>query len=328
MSAQSVSREPRRIEFPGPAAPSAVPGARGGCHSPEEPGALVFPVSRGGPHPAAQPPAMRSVEPSPLAFPAALQANRSNAPTEAVSEPAPLQLPSSPAATRTAGPGRAAFGVFEHPMQQAAQHVAQTLEPNAYAADQARVHRYIAGLLPFKQDTVETWGAHTTEDCRLVALRAADLTRQFSQLNSTRTLSEVLDASTPASSLLGKVRQQFSQTVEQRTARVSALKASLDSLLREVRQVLPQARDEARRMAALLLALRAVAQSAGNPPTASFELVLEQRLGLLRAALLQINQVPVQLEGLESTAVLQAAQCDRLVNVTLSALALAGSRRK
>ena len=211
-------------------------------------------------------------------------------------------------------------------MQVAAQRTALTVEPQFYGTDKARVDRYIAALLPFKQETVESWGNHTLGDCRQAALSAAEVTKRFAALKSSQTLDSVLASVAPAQGMLDRLKSRLGMSAAQREALVRHLQGELETVLRDVRGLAPNATDEGKRLAALLLALRSVAQACGTPASSTFELILEQRLGTLRSALTQINLVPAQLKALEDTASLQLAQCGRLLNVTLPAARLAEGR--
>lgn len=221
--------------------------------------------------------------------------------------------------------GQMLFGVTAHPMKAAAQQAATAIESAFYAGDQARVDRYIDALLPFKQETVESWAAHTLNDCRAETLKAAELSRRFAELQGATTLDAALESLAPSKGVFDQVRKRFLMSAQQREAAVRHLRGELEPLLGEVRKVKPNAEAEGKRLAALLLSLRAVAQASGTPPTTSFELALDQRLGTLRAALTQANMVPEQLRAIESSASLQMAQCDRLLNVAFTASKLAGS---
>jgi len=316
-----MSYEPKPLSF-GDLPASAVPPARKAPEAVRVPGALVFPES--GPT-CVSPAAPSRAEVRQLAFPPAPPAPvKSGTPAAAPSAVDFTHVrPVKPVAT---GP-KPAFSEPDHPLLATARAAAERIAPQLFVQEEERTLRHLRRLLPFTRETVETWGSYVLDDCRALSQSCAGLTAEFNALRSAERLERVLHANEPASGILAKVRRRLAMSTSEQEVELRRLRTELEGMLARVRTLMPQVRADGVRLATQTLALSAVAQAAGRPPDSTFELLLEQRQGLLRAASTQMQHVPAQLKLIEDTAALQHAQCERVLNVTLSAVSLVRANR-
>lgn len=213
-------------------------------------------------------------------------------------------------------------------MLAAARAKARELGPELMAADEARMERHLQRLLPFTREAVQTWASFVLDDCRALGLASASLTARFSALRSAERLEQVLSQDQPSKGLLDRLKRPRRLSASQREVLARVLRDELSQVLAEAQKLTPQVKEDGSRLATQLLALRAVSEAAGRPEDSSFELLVEQRRELLRAATAQMQMLPLQLKALKDTASLQHTQCEKFLNVTLPALALGASSTK
>lgn len=325
-----MSREPSRICFADtPASPVAAVAAG---RSSQEPQALSLDA-----FPSSETPSKASPtkEPGPLTFKSAPSSQEKPATSSQpkASPAAPKAVSFSEDATIRAGasapsraPGAALFEAKAHPAQAHAEGEARLLEATLFDRNQELVVRLLRQLLPFKKETVESWGASSLEACKDLAIGTARATQEFAALRSTELIEGTVAAITPRAGLLSRFKEKLGPSREQREASLRHIRGELERLLKQLRGYQPEADKQAQRLACHLLALRAVVSTVGMPTEATFEMILDQRLATLQAALTQALLVPAHLKATEDTIVLQVAQCDRLLAVTLSAVALSHTR--
>lgn len=304
-----MAHEPGRIAFP---AQAGAPAAR---RASDEPRALTFPASS-----APKRDTLSRVEPA-------------DGPRAVAFKPAPVQAAApAPAAVSFEGvrarptvraAGVSAFEEAGHPLRESALRKAQELSPDLVKGNEARLARYLSELLPLKSAAVENFGAHSLDQCRVHAENAAHGAQFHARLNATEILQAALESNFPRTGLKARLKSFVADSPETHRARLQGLRPQLTTLLSDIRRALPEVLADGQRLALSLLALRSVREVTGTCPDTVLELAVVRRLETLRVALAQAELVPAQMRGQEGTLSLQTTECDRLLNVTFSAVALA-----
>lgn len=287
-------------------------------------------------------PSLRTPSQGPQAGPRAVVFPANKAPTEAlaVSQRAPASVSTSapgalifpPSAPSVAMPrpssmvGMPLFAQAAHPLLDTALHKANTASPELVAANdnRARLERILKELLPLKTPVIETFAHAALDQCRRHAFSAAALGKRHIELRGGDRLQAAVTTLRPATGFKDKLKKILQSAAEANPhAQLSLLRLQLVELLHDTRKAVPEALADGERLALRLLALRSVVEASGRALDTALEFALQQRLETLRAAALQAQLVSAQLKLTEDTASLQLVECDRLANVTLTAVALA-----
>lgn len=302
-----MPKEPTRLEFPS-AAPSPVPAK---TMAEGAPSAIVFPTT--------PKPTQNAQKTS--AAPDALHAPDCR--------PAPQALNFPVAAPKTAPKGVApAFQVHKHPLQNSVLKAATAFAPDTVKGQEPRLERIIGELLPLKIDTIENFGSHMLEQCRQHAERTSKAIHTLSQLRVAETLNAIVAALNPPTSVVQKLKQKLTgASLTEHRDKLQVVRPLLAESLKELRAVLPEAKEDALRLTLHLLALRSTLHVVGAPTDTSLARACELRLDTLRVAVTQAAMVPQKMKSHEDTASLQMAEIDRLLAVTLSATAIAQAAR-
>ncbi len=178
-----------------------------------------------------------------------------------------------------------------------------------------------AELLPLACANIESFGAHALDQCRVHAENAAHGGQFHAKLGAAEALQAALTATQPRSGLKSRLQGLLSEPVEVHRARLESLRPQLTGLLADIRRVRPEVLADGQRLALSLLALRSLREVTGTSPDAVLDRAIVRRLETLRVALAQAELVPAMMTSQESTLSLQVTECDRLLNVTFSAVA-------
>lgn len=209
-------------------------------------------------------------------------------------------------------PGGMAFAEPTHPAQMPALAEARAANPALFLAHEGRIVRLVSQLLPLSKEKVESWGMRALETCKDDVVQAGQLTRAFAALESSRILNEALGGVTLKAGLIKTVLRHLGAPLSAHGARVDALRTSLLEVLTAVRLARTNTPANTDRLVCHLVALHAVVSASGTPPDAGFSFLIDQRLTTLRLAHVQMENLSLQLKGLEETLSMQLAECDRL----------------
>ena len=241
--------------------------------------------------------------------------------------PAPLVFPSESAKPKEVAPARPLFSHQEHRLLEPACMHAQEMAPEIWARSAERVRWLISTLLPLEKEGIETFGDSMLAQCRDHAIQATHTaTRYIGMEVAEQLVAAAKAAQARPMGVLGKLRQTLvGGSLEEHRARLNRLKPELQLVLKAIRENLPEVQEDGNRLTLHLVALKSVLKCVNLQESDPRHFLALNRTSLLTAASTQPQVVVAQLKLHENTASLQMAECDKLVNVTLSAVALAGN---
>lgn len=279
--------------------------------------------------PASARPTPSAPEPAPraLAFPEApvRRPATSESSGPPVASPRALTLPEAPALAKPKPQVAPAtlFAAPAHPAFAAAQQAAAALEPEFHSREADRIGRRIAELLPVKEATLSTFAARPLETGRTLTLTTATLAQRFAALSAPELLNQAVASVTGTKAgFLGRVRERFSASPSDFIPKVTAMQGLLHGLRDDLAPIRAKAHETDARLRAHLVALRAVEQVAGRGGDAVLLDIMHRKLDVLRAACMQAQLTAAQCAQIDQTLAGLLAQCEQLLNVTLSAAAL------
>lgn len=268
-----------------------------------------------------------SDEPRALELPSSSPSQlRMNSPKQ-LFEPGALSLPDSSSLTIVEKPMSSpnsispALNIEWHGSQGVCEATAKKLEPTLFTAEETRIRKCIRELLPITLNAVQDFGDRVLMRSREYTDDTSGIVRGFVELNAAQLLDEAVKSAAPKTGFFSKIAAQF-KPAENFRPRVEALETAIKEGVKKLQALQTPVNETGTRLAIHLLAMRAVEQNTGKEPDNVALTMLNRRLDLFQAALLQANITKAQLDQTLTLMVSLESRCEYVLNVSLSVLNL------